>query len=191
MRFLFLPVLLLLTACGFTPLHSEAYRAQTADSLAAIDVQAGTTRIGQLLKAEINDGINPEALAQPKQYVLAINLLEYEVALFINPDGTSSRGDVEYHSSYVLTRIGDNKIVDRGQIKRVSSYNTSEAADYSSYVSEEDARRRGIVELAQDYKLRLANLVPRLQDEAQYYDNRAHQAVPAHPMREGYENRRP
>ena len=82
----------------------------------------------------------------------------------MNPDGTASRGDKVYDSSYTISSLADGKRIATGSIQRTSSYNTSPNADYASYVSIEDARKRGILELAQDYKFRLAALLPTLND---------------------------
>lgn len=166
MRILALTLLALtLAACGFKPLHSRDYRAQQQADLASIDVQVDNSRLGQLLKAEINDGINPDYHRVPKLYRASITLTEREIYLFINPDGTSSRGDIEYRTTYQIRRIADGVVLHTGRINRVSSYNMAETADYASYVSEEDARKRGIHELAEDYRLRLSNLLPKLSGE--------------------------
>ena len=163
MRMIALTLLALtLTACGFEPLHSREYRARQEADLSAIEVQVDNSRLGQLLKAEITDGVNPDYQRAEKLYRLKVNLAEREIYLFINPDGTSSRGDIEYRSTYRVSRIVDGKVLHTGRINRVSSYNMSDRADYASYVSEEDARKRGILELAEDYRLRLANLLPKL-----------------------------
>lgn len=166
MRPLLLLTLLLLPACGFKPLHSKEYRAQLPVNLAAVAIEVDTSRRGQLLESEIREGVNPDFTQSEKLYTLRIKLAEREIPLFINPDGTSSRGDIEYNSRYTLTRRVDNAVLHEGIINRVSSFNTSETADYASYVSEEDARTRGITELAQAYKLRLGNLLPGLSGQA-------------------------
>ena len=176
-------VLCMLSACGFHPIHSREERAQWNTNLESVEIvtrstsggqisttsgaiisSSGTERLAQLLKAEIRDQVNPDSAHAEKLYVFTITVSESEVALFINPDGTSSRGDMQYTSDYTLTRKLDGKVIDRGTITRVSSYSVSQTADYGTYVSREDARKRGILELAQDYKLRLANLLPKLND---------------------------
>lgn len=159
-------VLLTLAACGFQPVHSRAYQAQQVTNLAAVRITVDNTRLGQLLKAEIERGVNPDYERAEKLYSLKIALTERDVYLFINPDGTAGRGDVEFRSSYSLTRTIDGKVVAKGQLNRTSSYNISESADYATYVSEEDARKRGITELAEDYKLRLTNLMMGLNPKA-------------------------
>lgn len=157
--FLLFALLLPLAACGFRPVHGRDYRARQELDLSAVAIEVDTSRYGQLLKAEIQDGINPDFERAEKLYKLKISLAAREIYLFVNPDGTSSRGDIEFRSEYALTRLVDGKILQSGKITRVSSYNMSEQADYATYVSTEDAKRRGITELAQDYRLRLSNLM--------------------------------
>ncbi len=152
----------LLSACGFKPLHSQEQRALRDVQVESVQIITDNTRYGQLLKAEIQDQVNPDAIHAEKPFTMTIKFKLTEISLFINPDGTSSRGDMMFSSDYVVARKFDGKIIDTGTITRVSSYNISETADYGTYVSREDATRRGVLELAQDYKLRLANLVGKL-----------------------------
>lgn len=174
MRKFALIAILFLSACGFQPLHGREYRQSlTVDlTMLTVDVKGSDItpnatstlprRYSELLKAEILDQVNPMGDQGEKLYRLNIVYTELEQSLFVNPDGTASRGDLMYNSSYTLTRIHDSKVVASGNIQRTSSYNTAPTADYASYVSIEDARKRGVTELAQDYKLRLASLLPTL-----------------------------
>lgn len=166
-------VAVVLASCGFEPVHGRKERSERVSQIESVQIVTDNSRRGQLLKAEIEDAINPGGIHAEKPFVLTIAVNETEISLFINPDGTSSRGDMQYSSTYRLTRKFDGKLIDSGAATRVSSYNISETADYATYVSREDARRRGIKELAQDYKLRLANLVPKLNDPS---------ATPAAPV---------
>jgi hypothetical protein len=152
-------VLLFLTSCGFQPLHGRDYRDNQAIDLSSIIVTVDPTRSGQLLEAEIKDVINPTFERREKLYTLKIKILQSEERLFINPDGSSGRSDIPVTSSYTLARLIDGQVLDAGAITRVSSYNTSQTADYSSYVSLQDAKKRAIIELAQSYKLRLSNVL--------------------------------
>lgn len=164
----------LLIACGFTPLHGQTYReANSVDlssliiEVAGVNATANATsvlprRYGELLEAEIRDRVDPGAVHQAKQFTLTINFSETESSLFVNPDGTASRGDLIYDSHYTITRIADSKQVASGTIQRISSYNTAPTAEYTSYVARETARKRGMIELAQEYKLRMATLLPTL-----------------------------
>lgn len=157
-----LVVLSAITGCGFEPLHGRNERAARVNQMESVLIVTDNTRQGQLLKAEIQDQVNPTGMRAEKPFMMKITVTEVEAPVFINIDGTSSRGDMQYSSIYVLTRISDGKVIDSGSISRISSYNISENADYATFVSREDARKRGILELAQDYKLRMATLLPTL-----------------------------
>lgn len=178
MRALSIFAMLCMAACGFQPLQGQAYRSSLTADLSSIAVSVsgsslnnGNTnavtiprRYGELLKAEIEDSVNPKAAQSTKQFDLTISFTESDISLFVNPDGTASRGNLDYLTSYSLRRIVDGKVVASGSIRRVSSYNSSPTADFASYISIEDARKRAMQELAQDYKLRLAALLPTLND---------------------------
>ena len=155
-----------LNACGFTPAYSTEERAKYATQIESVEIVTPKTRLAQLLKSEIIDQTNPAAIGAEKVFTLNINFSENEIQLFINPDGTSARGDYQFSSTYSLSRKSDGKLIDSGTLNRTSSYNVAQTADadYATYVSREDARNRGILELAQDYKLRLVNLLPKIND---------------------------
>lgn len=183
-------LLLLLGACGFQPMHSQSYREQLSVDLSAliIEVEGSRTdsqhvsnvgrRYSELLEAEITDQVNPGGVRSAKQFKLAISYNEQQVGLFVNPDGTASRGDIIYTSNYTITRLSDQMTVASGSLNRTSSYSTSPTADYASYVSIEDARKRGILELAQDYKLRLAALVPTLNNPTRIAVEKPQENIP-------------
>ena len=151
-----------LAACGFEPVHSVKSKRQLANNsqldLTAIAISVDRSRLGQLLKAEIADRIHPRLNKAPKRYRLSIALHESEASRFIRQDGTAARGDFVYTSNFTLTDITTKKMLDSGSLTRTSSYNISESADYATYVTLEDARKRGVVELARSYALRLSNL---------------------------------
>jgi hypothetical protein len=154
-------------------MQGQAYRHSLAVDLSSVQVRVATgisstlssnsgsipRRYGELLKAEIEDNINPDSTRAEKLFMLDITFSEADIALFVNPDGTASRGDLNYNSNYTIKRLKDNKTVASGTLHRVSSYNSSPTADYASFTSIEDARKRGMIELAEDYKLRIASLL--------------------------------
>lgn len=152
--------LFVLAACGFEPVLAKRAPAASSQQVYLPEVRIETDRshLGQLLKAEIEDQINPRHDAPAKRYVLKITVSDTLIPLFINPDGTASRGEILYDSRYTLTRLTDNVQIASGTITRASSFNSSETADYATYAAQEDAKRRGIVELSKDYALRLANV---------------------------------
>jgi hypothetical protein len=199
--------MLLLGACGFQPLHSRAYEASQPVNLsmlqievsgteAQLDVTRGDTgvprRYSELLKAEISESPRVLPTGQATSFKLSISFTEQQAAQFVNPDGTASRGTLNYVSRYEITRLGDKKAIARGDLTRMSSYNTAPNADYTSYISLEDARKRGILELAQAYKLRLAQLMPVLAnpDAAEMLQKTDDVALPALQPAPSYETLR-
>ena len=157
-----LMMLSVVSGCGFEPVHGKVQRDARSNQMESISIQTDGSHVGQILKAEIQDQVNPAGIRSEKPFVMNITITEAELSLFINLDGTSSRGDMQYNSHYTLIRVKDGVVVDSGNVSRISSYNISENADYATFVSREDARKRGILEMAQDYKLRIANLVDKL-----------------------------
>jgi hypothetical protein len=172
--------MMLLASCGFQPLEGQAYRQQLNVDLSSlavavegtgVTIQSTTTtntntivprRYTELLRAEILDQFNPRTERAEPLFLLKITYGEQQNPRFVNPDGTASRGDIVYDSTYTVTRLSDAKPVASGRLQRISTFNSSPTADYASYVSIEDARKRGLIELAQDYKLRMATLLPTL-----------------------------
>ena len=157
-------LLLALSACGFEPLHGHQHQEKIiAANLAGIQIEAPSGRLGETLKADIEDSINPNFRPGPTNYRLVLTLDQQEIAQFINPDGTASRGKIRIISNYQLIRIADNEVIATGTLQRAGAFNSDEQVDYATYISREDARRRAIVDLAHDYRLRLTNLAPRMQ----------------------------
>lgn len=154
-------LLCIISACGLHPVYSASYQAKQASSnasLAQVEVVTDNSRLGQLLKAETEDRLNPTALSVAKTYRLSLAIAQTNIPLFVAPDGTYGRGNIEFNVSYSLIRLSDNQLIDKGSIKRVSSYSAAEqAAIYATFVTEEDARKRGIIELAHDLQLRVGN----------------------------------
>lgn len=160
---IFLPLLLVTAACGFRPVYGTQYQAErgaASAQLAEIEVTADTSRYSQLFKAELEDRLNPEHLAVPQRYQLQVTLAEVNIPLFVAQDGTYGRGNLQYTLTYRLVRKVDGKLIHNGTLQRMSSYAASETnAIYASYVAQQDARKRGMTELASDLAMRIGNVL--------------------------------
>jgi hypothetical protein len=155
--------LLALCACGFQPVHgTHAHSPAAIQSLAGLEIRAPSGRLGEQLKADIEDGINPDYQSGATYYRLDLTLEQQEIAQFINPDGTASRGNIRVTSTYQLVRLADNQVISSGTLHRSSSFDSDAQVDYATYISREDARRRAVADLANDYRLRLMNLSTRM-----------------------------
>jgi len=166
--------LITLSACGFRPMASvetrQADNAVLAHELASIDIQTSTAGNQRLLKqrfqAALEDLINPGELTRnDHRYVLQVNLVHAIAPGFINPDGTAQRFLIELRSNFVLTRLADNKIIERGILRRSSSYSNLPNSFFSTYVAEQDTLKRLAEQLAEEYRLKLASLLARPPEE--------------------------
>lgn len=88
-------------------------------------------------------------------YKLDVVLTQSVVGIGVARDGTASRYNLVLNSTYKLIRIADGKEVDSGSLGNFTSYNNPNNQYFSTYVSEQDARKRGIKELAELYRQRL------------------------------------
>jgi LPS-assembly lipoprotein len=149
---------ILLTACGFSPIYAQNQANQSSFSaLSDIAVDTIPGRMGQQLKADLEDRLNPSGTASSPNYRLAVSLAQTESPIGIARDGTVSRYNVYLDANYSLKRIEDGTVVKEGKIRQVSSYNNvTTGAYFSTYISQEDAIKRGITELAEGIRQRLS-----------------------------------
>lgn len=152
--------LLLLAACGFQPLYGKQEPASRAlvSGIKIDQVTAPDRRTAQLFRINLEDQINPEGTQKPI-YRLSAGLSISEAAIGTARDGTVSRYNIYLTSAYTLTRISDHKLMTAGELRHASSYNNITNEYYSTYVSKEDAIKRGLMELSQLYRQRLGAYV--------------------------------
>lgn len=155
-------VLLLLTAsCGFQPVHGTA-SALPANSPITMGItivaSANTNNDNKTNSMARQFSYNLEDILPSTKnpaYRLEVALNESVTGLGVARDGTASRYNLNLNSTYSLIRISDNKQVDNGTIGNVTSYNNPSNQYFSTFVSEQDARKRGVKELAELYRQRL------------------------------------
>jgi LPS-assembly lipoprotein len=141
-----LPALLALAGCGFRPLYgSVAGGEDVRADMAAVAVTVPHGRLGQSLKAALADDLNPSMLSVPIDYDLAISLGRTTKALAIQLNSTITRYDLILDAVFALSRRSDAATLYQNRVRRIASYNVSQAP-YSTQVAEEDAERRAAVE---------------------------------------------
>ncbi len=145
--------LLLLNACGFSPLHGHK---STTPQLRQVEVAPIGGREGQLLISALEDRLHPgDTSGAPHLYRLQATITVTPQAAGVEIDREITRYNLHLVSSFHLTRISDGREIYSGRLRRISSYNVSDS-DFSTFVSRRDALKRGIDELAEDYHMRLA-----------------------------------
>lgn len=149
----FASALLLLTACGFTPLYKkEAVTEPMAAFLAAIDVSSAQNRVDQQIRIALEDRLQGEGAE--KFYTLNFTHTEQPIPIGIESDGTISRWNLFVETSYTLTRKADHKELDKGLVRVITSYNVI-TADFATYMAERDALKRAATESAEEIRSRL------------------------------------
>lgn len=155
-------LLLLLGACGFQPVYGRhaplPAGAPIAEGIAISASSAdGDAHMAQQFHNNLEDLVHPTGVPSAPLYRLDVTLTATAVGLGVARDGTASRYNLLLDSTYAITRIQDNVQLTHGNIRNVTSYNNPNNQYFSTYVSEQDARKRGITELAEMYRQRLAS----------------------------------
>jgi LPS-assembly lipoprotein len=147
----------LLSGCGFKPLYAKKAPADVSKVFAGVKIESIPGRSGQLFKAELEDQLNPRGdIPSKPAFRLSVNFTYKVIPIGVARDGTVSRYNVYLRSHYILYRIADDLPVTSGDIGFVNSYGNLTNAYFSTYISEQDAIKRGIIELSQLYRQRLA-----------------------------------
>lgn len=171
---------LFLSACGFQPVYSKSSGISTQSPInAGVRISASADSIVSISGSN-NNSINSSAsksmarqftnnledligASSAPEYKLDVTITVSSVGIGVSRDGTASRYNLVINSSYKLTRIADNKEVDSGSLSNFTSYNNPNNQYFSTYISEQDARKRGISELAELYRQRLIAFVEKTQ----------------------------
>lgn len=172
------PVLLLLVAlgaCGFEPLYGPGRLVpQVIDEpaqpvraeLAAIQIAPIGGRIGQMLRNELIDRLNPAGVDLPPAYVLGVSLRRDQRALAVQLDDTATRYDLGLAVAFQLRRVEDQRPLYASQVRRVASYDVRRQP-FGTLAAERDAERRVARAVSEDIATELAVLFARGLPEAE------------------------
>jgi LPS-assembly lipoprotein len=149
-------LLLGLGGCGYQPLYATTDKGSTADDLASVNVMVIRDRSGQELHNYLRDEINPNGRpGATARYDLEVDLTESREALAIRTDETATRYNLNQSAQFRLRDLDSGRIVLVGTSRAAVSYNVLRD-DFNNVVSEDNARKRGAQEIADDIRLRLA-----------------------------------
>jgi len=145
---------LTVAGCGFQPIHGER-SAASSDALATIDIGLIADRTGQMLRNELLQQMQPRGGRTPSRYDLAVTMGESLQNLAIRKDETATRANLILIARFSVTSRRDGKKVFAGRARSVNSYNIL-TSDFATLSAREDARRRGVQQLASGIKERLS-----------------------------------
>ena len=139
--------------CGFSPMYGEHNSKLLASG---IIVEAPNDRLGRQLRENLEDRLNPNGrIPANPAYKLVVTLVQDTSGMGVDRAGTVSRYNVTLASHYKLIDLSDNKLLQGGELKHVSSYNNQTNQYFSTIISERDSLERGITELAELYRQRI------------------------------------
>ncbi|MBF0166258.1 MAG: hypothetical protein HQL45_01405 [Alphaproteobacteria bacterium] len=156
-----LVVLLLLTGCGFHPLHGTGgQRSATVPELSAIKINTIADRTGQMVRNALLDRLTPTGEPQKPRYLLQVTMNESKQSLGILKDETSSRANFVLTASFALIDLKGQTLYSASTSSQ-ASYNILNE-HYASTASERNARDRTTTEVADAIYIQLSSYFSRL-----------------------------
>ncbi|MEX0760211.1 MAG: LPS assembly lipoprotein LptE [Tistlia sp.] len=151
-----------LAGCGLRPLYGEhPAGGTTVGELQTVRILPIADRPGQQLHNALRNELNPRGQPVDPRYNLSVDLEIQEQEVGVRKDETATRANLILAGSYRLVRNADKVLMTRGVAKSIVSYNIVDS-EFGTYAAESDARDRGIDQLAQQMRLRLAAYFERL-----------------------------
>lgn len=154
---------LAVSGCGFAPIHAQGSGA-SSKALAAIDIQLIADRSGQMLRNELLQKMQPRGPA-PARYTLSVTLRESLANLGIRKDEVATRANLTLAASFTIAELGGAKRKFVGSARSVNSYNIL-TSDFATLSAREDARRRGVNQLALEIRERTSVWLIRIGEPA-------------------------
>lgn len=147
--------MVLVTGCGFEPLHGRPESGnETTAALRQISVSPIPERLGQLLRIELTNQLNPTGAPRKPAFVLVVSVNESKQDLAIRKDDVATRANLIITARFDLKDARTDKNLFGGSARSINSYNILEA-DFATLTAEADARRRGTRDLATEIGSRL------------------------------------
>ena len=149
-------ILLSVTACGFRPLnHPRLAGGAVGQGLQDIKIEFIEDRIGQELRNQILDRLNPYGPPDRALYSLSIDLAEGVQNLGIRKDDSSTRANLIINAQFQLSDLQTRRSLTTGTFRSVNSYDIL-TSQYATQTAKEDARRRGAEQIANHIETRLS-----------------------------------
>jgi len=144
-----------LAGCGFRPLHGGDAGGRVNPALAAIEVETPENRLGQTVRNQLLDALNPAGLDRRKDYRLVVRLERTTKALAIQLDDRTTRFDLTLAAFFRLYGRGEDKPRYRSAVRSVASFNVIREP-FATHIAEQDAERRAAREVSRQMRSLLA-----------------------------------
>ncbi len=148
-------VVLVLGACGFRSLYGTDATGDAPGELATIKIKPIADRLGQQLRNNLLDLLNPRGRPANPRYLLTVGIDQSTQRLAIEKDAFATRANLRLLAKFSLQEPDNPEIVLSGKILVVSSYNILDS-EFATLMAEKDAKTRAAREIAHDIRTRLA-----------------------------------
>lgn len=151
-----------LGGCGFEPMYAERAGTPPAGQPEAGGVQSdmlGTRvatipdRVGQIVRNQLVDRLNPQGEPAQPLYYLVVRLNEQRDAVLTRSDEFSTATNLRLIADFDV-RDPQGNILTTGYSRTITRYNTLES-QYATIAAEQGARERAARELAADIRTKL------------------------------------
>lgn len=153
----------MLVACGFEPMYAERTGTPTAGQSAQGGVQSdifGTRiasiqdRVGQVLRNQLIDRLNPQGEPAEPIYYLSVRLHEQKDSVLTRSDEFSTATNLRLTADYDV-RDPQGNLLTTGYSRAITRYNTLQS-QYATITAEDSARDRASRQIAEDIRAQLA-----------------------------------
>ncbi len=147
---------MILTACGFEPLHGMHARPEAVQSqLAQVDIGIIPDQEGQFLRNALIDRFYPTARPTSPRYMLSVaTIKEDRVNLDITKSADTTRGQLILTTDLILSDKETHKQLLTRNLRSIISYNKL-GSEFATIVSENNARENALNDLARQIELQL------------------------------------
>jgi len=143
-----------LASCGFHSLYGGTESTQFDETLASVQVDPISERIGQRIANSLRDALNPTGEKIAKRYTLIVTLSTSTGDVAIRKDGTASRQQEIVYASFVLYGLDGSVPLFRGSARSQRSYDVGESP-YSVVVANTNAQTRAAEAISAEIRDRL------------------------------------
>lgn len=151
MKFASLLFVLFIAACGFQPVYGDYGQddafSSVGSELNSISVDIIPDREGQMLRNALIDRLYKNGYPANPQFSLSVSPVEESIVeIGVDKDDNASRAQLRLSTTFRLISTNNNKVVLTRTVRATTGYNIL-AGQFTTYVTEDDARKQGIQNL--------------------------------------------
>ena len=148
----------MLAGCGFRPLHGGSSPGSLDGAtydMAGIVIASIADRSGQQLQNQLLDLLTPRGRPLRPLYTLHVGLTEGVQRLAVRKSEFATRANLSATATFSLVDRKDGATLMHGRSLSVTSFDVL-SSEFGTLTAEKDARRRAVIDVAQDIRNRIA-----------------------------------